>query len=359
MLPSKRMPGPALGQAALVVHLRLATSGLARSAPAPWLRSRTAAKSQRLQPRLLLRWRWSPQSTIPSRPAPWNRTFTPLTACGCAPYAGRRHRTGSARSPFSAGEESSSKNISKWWAICSRAASRWRAWTGAARADRNGQCETRGRGMSTNSLFLNATSTHSSISILRPHCPPPWFGLCHSMGAAIALMADAAGRCPFERLVLTSPMIAAKGVNHRGPMRFLLEALDAVGMGAAFVPGEGPGNLWSDPFGGNVFTTDPIRFARIARLSSDAPHLGLGGPTVGWAHAAFRLWNCFDEPNFPGRLRTPTLIVASGADRVVDTAATERFAARLRHRRNHRHRRGGARNPDRARLLPKPVLGGL
>ncbi len=166
-------------------------------------------------------------------------------------------------------------------------------------------------------------------SVLRPHCPPPWFGLCHSMGAAIALMVDEAGRCPFERLVLTSPMIAAKRVNHGGPMRFVLEALDAVGVGAAFVPGEGSGNLWSAPFDGNVLTTDPVRFARIARLAKDAPHLGLGGPTVGWAHAAFRLWNRLGELNFPRRLRTPTLIVASGADKVVDTPAIESFATRL------------------------------
>jgi lysophospholipase len=38
----------------------------------------------------------------------------------------------------------------------------------------------------------------------------------------------------------------------------------------------------------------------------------------------------FDEPNFPRRLRTPMLIIASGADRVTDTAAAESFAARLR-----------------------------
>ncbi len=166
-------------------------------------------------------------------------------------------------------------------------------------------------------------------SVLRPCCPPPWFALCHSMGAAILLMVDEAARCPFERLVLTSPMIAVKGIDHRGPMRFLLEALDALGMGAAFIPGERSGNLWSAPFAGNVLTTDPVRFGRIAKLAEAAPHLFLGGPTVGWAHAAFRLMKRFDEPNFPRRLQTPMLIIASGADRVTDTAAAESFAARL------------------------------
>ena len=110
--------------------------------------------------------------------------------------------------------------------------------------------------------------------------------------------------------------------------RFLLEALDAAGLGAAFIPGEGPGNLWSARFENNVFTTDPVRFARIAKLVEAAPHLGLGGPTIGWAHAAFRIRNRFDEPNFPRRLETPILIIGSGADQVIDTAAAERFAIR-------------------------------
>ncbi len=167
-------------------------------------------------------------------------------------------------------------------------------------------------------------------SVLVPHCPRPWYGLCHSMGAAILLMVDEAGRCPFERLVLTSPMTAVRGIDHRGAARFLLEALDAVGMGGAFIPGEGSGNLWSAPFAGNVFTTDPVRYARIAKLVQAVPHLCLGGPTIGWAHAAFRIMKRFDEPNFPRRASTPALIIASGADRVADTAAAESFAARLR-----------------------------
>jgi len=167
-------------------------------------------------------------------------------------------------------------------------------------------------------------------SILDPHCPRPWFAIGHSMGAAILLMTDEAGRCPFERLVLTSPMIAVKGVAHRGPAHYLLEVLDAAGMGGAFVPGEGPGSLWSAPFEGNVFTTDPVRFARIAELVRAVPRLGLGGPTIGWAHAAFRIMKRFEEPKFPRRASTPILIIASGADQVTDTAAAEKFAARLR-----------------------------
>jgi lysophospholipase len=166
--------------------------------------------------------------------------------------------------------------------------------------------------------------------ILAPWCPEPWFAVGHSMGAAILLVAAEAGRCPFERLVLTSPMIAVSGVDHRGAARFVIGALDGLGLGGAFAPGNGAGTLWSAPFEANPLTSDPVRFARIAGLVAAAPHLRLGGPTVGWSHAAFRVMSRFDEPNFPRRVLTPVLIIASGADRVTDTRASERFAARLR-----------------------------
>ncbi len=165
--------------------------------------------------------------------------------------------------------------------------------------------------------------------ILARECPRTWFGLCHSMGAAVLLGAFEGGRCPFERLVLTSPMIAVKGVNHRGATSFLLAALDSLGMGGAFTPGAAGDSLWLSPFEGNVFTSDEGRFARIARLVAATPELRLGGPTIRWTRAAFRHMRRLDDSKFtPGTL-TPMLIVAAGADRVTDTAATERFALRL------------------------------
>ncbi len=167
--------------------------------------------------------------------------------------------------------------------------------------------------------------------ILEPHCPRPWFGLGHSMGAAVLLMVDEAGRCPFERIVLTSPMVAVKSVDHRGlAVRFVVGALDALGFGGAFAPGSGAETFWARPFAGNPFTSDAGRYARISGLAKTAPDLFLGGPTVGWTHAALQAMRRFDDPNFPRRANTPTLVIASGADRVVDTPAIERFAADLR-----------------------------
>ena len=166
--------------------------------------------------------------------------------------------------------------------------------------------------------------------ILEPHCPRAWIGLAHSMGATALIIADARGCRPFDRLVLTSPMIAVMGVNHRGPIRHAVRALAALGFGGAFAPGHDATTFWTRPFEGNVFTSDAKRFTRIAGLARSAPNLFLGGPTIGWTHAAFRAMRRLDDPSFPGRVRTPTLIVASGADQVTDCAAAQRFARRLR-----------------------------
>jgi lysophospholipase len=166
--------------------------------------------------------------------------------------------------------------------------------------------------------------------VLETSCPRPWFGLAHSMGASIALAGARAGRCPFDRLVLTSPMIALAGVRRPRLAQFVVEALDAVGLGGVFAPGGNAKLVAANPFAGNPLTSDPARYARTANVLAADPELGLGWPTVGWVHAAFRQMREFEDPEFPRRTLTPILVVASGVDRVTDTRAIERFASRLR-----------------------------
>jgi lysophospholipase len=167
--------------------------------------------------------------------------------------------------------------------------------------------------------------------VLTPHCPRPWIGLCHSMGGAIIMQIAHAGRCPFDRLVLTAPMIAIYGRPEPRTERRLVEIVDALGFGGLYAPGAGGARPYSlYPFEGNVLTSDPARYARLQATLAAWPQLGVGGPTIGWAHAAFRLMRRFAEPDFPRAVPTPTLVIASGADRVVDTRCIERFATRLR-----------------------------
>ena len=85
------------------------------------------------------------------------------------------------------------------------------------------------------------------------------------------------------------------------------------------------------PFKDNVLTSDPARYARSAGVLAASPDLALGWWTIGWAHAAFRLWARFEDPDYARQiLGPPMLVVGSGADRVVDMQAIERFVSRLR-----------------------------
>lgn len=168
------------------------------------------------------------------------------------------------------------------------------------------------------------------VQILEPHCPKPWYGLGHSMGGAILLDQAHEQGSPFERLVLSAPMIDFTGLRAPKLARTLAVLCDAIGLGSAFVPGGGRRPVVDHGFSGNPLTTDARRFDRIRAILAAEPQLVLGDPTISWAHAAFRLMQKFQDPEYPRGIRTPVLIFAAQNDGVVDSAATEHFAARLK-----------------------------
>ncbi len=167
--------------------------------------------------------------------------------------------------------------------------------------------------------------------VLDPFCRPPFFALGHSMAGAILLEQARAGRSAFERMVLTAPMIGLHRRRFGKVARSLARGLARVGFGRVFAPGAGGARPYlSRRFMGNVLTSDPARFARAAEVIATAPDLAVGGPTIGWASAAFRVTRRFENAEYPRRILTPVLIIAADADAVVDTAATEAFAGRLK-----------------------------
>jgi len=166
--------------------------------------------------------------------------------------------------------------------------------------------------------------------ILRPYCRPPWFALGHSMGGAIALAKAHDGPWPFARMVLTAPMIDIYGLRFPKLSRALAQAMAQLGQGGRYAPGSGPISYMAGKFEGNILTSDQGRHARNAAILAAVPELALGGPTIGWLNTAFHLMRRFEDVEFPRRLLTPTLILTAGADRLVDTAAEELFASRLK-----------------------------
>jgi len=159
--------------------------------------------------------------------------------------------------------------------------------------------------------------------------PQPWYALAHSMGGAILLDAAHSSRPPFQRLVTTAPMIDLANLRFPHGVRWLADTLDMLGLGGMFIPGGSGRSFIEKPFEHNKLTTDPVRFARNARILAKAPQLSIGDPTIGWVNAAFRLMRRFEAPEYARRIRMPVLMVACGREDIVSNDAIERFVLNL------------------------------
>lgn len=162
-----------------------------------------------------------------------------------------------------------------------------------------------------------------------PSCPPPFYALAHSMGAAILLDSARAGERIFDRMFLVAPMLELSLVKHDVAARRLARVLTGIGFARAYVPRGRRVRLNEFHFDGNRLTSDPARFARNLTITMEQPQLDVGPPTIGWVTAAFDLMDRFAEPQTARAIRQPLLMVAAGDDQIVSTPAIERFGTRL------------------------------
>jgi lysophospholipase len=165
--------------------------------------------------------------------------------------------------------------------------------------------------------------------VVLPDCPPPVFGLAHSMGATVLIRAAHQGHRWFDRMVLLAPLIGLPGMRRSAMTRVAVRAMRMVGLGGAYVPGGDASVMQQRPFIGNLLTSDPVRYARNAAVLEEGPALGLSAPTIAWVDAAIRQMKLFTDPSYAAPIRQPMLLVAAGRDEVVSTAAIEAFGINL------------------------------
>ena len=165
--------------------------------------------------------------------------------------------------------------------------------------------------------------------ILEPFATRPWFGLGHSMGAAILIAQAHDGATPFQRLVLSAPMIDVT-MRARRSVRFAAAAACRLGFGERLIPRGSEVPVFTRVFTDNILTSDRRQHARLSEATLRLPALAVGAPTIRWVAGAFAMMKCFQHPLYAVETVTPILIFAAGADRIVDTAATERFAINLK-----------------------------
>jgi lysophospholipase len=159
--------------------------------------------------------------------------------------------------------------------------------------------------------------------VVLPSCPPPYFALGHSTGGHILLRVLRRNDW-FSKVMLVSPLVdILYGPWPRPVVWLLVNGMTLAGQGSRFLPGIRKTPMGRADFPGNPLTTDRRRWDRDSGTLEAAPHLGLGGPTFAWLHAARR---SLKDLRGMERPRAPVLIVAAGADRVVGNEAIRRLA---------------------------------
>ncbi len=166
--------------------------------------------------------------------------------------------------------------------------------------------------------------------VVLPDCPPPYYALGHSMGASVLIRMAHRGTRWFDRMMLCAPLIDLGPQNATPFARPIVRWMNTFGMGTSYVPGGSSTVVASQPFAGNVLTSDPVRHARIAAILEAEPDLGLGSPTNAWASAAFSVMRDFENATYTKKIRQPILMLGAGRDETVSTPAIEEFGGRLR-----------------------------
>jgi lysophospholipase len=201
----------------------------------------------------------------------------------------------------------------------------WRGQGGSARLTRNPL-----KGHIPHFSHYQRDITVFMEDFVLPECPPPFFGIAHSMGGAIALVAAQRHFTWFERLVLTAPLMGLPGLQMGRAARTLARTITLFGFGSFFIPFGNRPRILQRAFEGNMLTSDERRFKRTAAVLNAYPHLRISGPTNSWIHSAFGAIDAISERGFARDLRTPVLILAAAYEGIVSNAAMMQVARRLR-----------------------------
>ena len=148
--------------------------------------------------------------------------------------------------------------------------------------------------------------------------PEPRYLMAHSMGGCIGLRGLIRG-VKVQAAVFSAPMWGISMAAAMRPVATLLSTLSVwTRQNHRYAPGTGPKTYVAEaPFEGNVLTSDPDMFAYMRNQVTTRPELSLGGPSLGWLHAA--LTECHALSLLPAPA-IPAICALGTNERVVDPA---------------------------------------
>lgn len=197
-------------------------------------------------------------------------------------------------------------------------------WRGQGLAERLGRAPERGH---IDRVDYCVDDLERALQAVGPRLPGPLLLLCHSMGGMIGLHVLLSGRIAIGGAAFSAPMWGFKNLPPGAAA--LAAGVTALGLGQTLAPGQA--RLWSPtPYEGNIFTTDPDRFARNEAILTAFPQLRLGGPSFAWVHHFMRAQRAAHRPGAIEALDLPAFIAIAGQDALIDNRAIAAIAARWR-----------------------------
>jgi lysophospholipase len=155
--------------------------------------------------------------------------------------------------------------------------------------------------------------------------------LAHSMGGHNLVRTLKKRPEAFAAATFSAPML---GLPERGNVpnwaaRGLVWLASGAGFSESFAPGMAGRDPLNQTFAQQILTSDRARFERTKAILKANPAIRVGGPSWGWANAAYASIAEVNARGFPEAIRTKILLAGAGRDRVVTVKADRDFAARL------------------------------
>jgi len=156
-----------------------------------------------------------------------------------------------------------------------------------------------------------------------PLLPKPHIVMGHSMGGTIALQSVISGVISPSAVICSAPMLGLFDID-TFIMKWMMQFFSAIGMGTYNLPFQKQRSGLPIPFNINKLTSDKDRYRHWAAYFQTTPRLRVGPPTYGWIVASIKSMAYVNRN--ASQLNIPSLIVAAGADPIVDPKSNESFA---------------------------------
>ena len=159
--------------------------------------------------------------------------------------------------------------------------------------------------------------------------PGPHVAVGHSMGGHILLRALVEQRVAPRAAVLIAPMLGFVGNLPQVISRWTARLMSAIGdpRRQAWRWNENPGEFPAGRI--NLLTHDADRYSDELWWRSQRPELVMGPGSWGWVGASLRSMAVLNRAGALEGVTTPTMIVATSADKLVSASAIDRAAERL------------------------------